>query len=85
MKRSITAAAAAVLSVALFASGAYAAQTEMQMVEDTAMKLLLELNLPTDNLDNLSVAQLRQIISIADSKEMGDGTRGQVQKILEGN
>ncbi|NJR31408.1 hypothetical protein HC762_01380, partial [bacterium] len=44
-----------------------------------------ELNLPIDSIDSLTVAQLRQIISIADSKEMGDGTRAQVQKILDEN
>lgn len=82
MNRTITA-AAALLSVSLLASGAFAAQTEMQMVEDTAKRLLIELNLPADSIDNLTVAQMREIIAIADSKEMGDATRARVQKILD--
>ena len=80
MKRSIL--TAAVLSATLFAGLANAAQTEMQMVEDTAKRLFIELNIPSDNLDHLTVAQLREIISIADGKEMGDATRARVLKII---
>lgn len=83
MKRSLV--TAAILSATLFAGMANAAQTEMQMVEDTAKRLLIELNLPSDTIDNLTVAQMREIIAIADSKEMGDATRARVQKIIGEN
>ncbi|MCB2135509.1 MAG: hypothetical protein KDE08_06120 [Rhodobacteraceae bacterium] len=82
MKNSITIIAAALLSLGVAATAANAANDEMKMVEDTASRLLSELNIDTMKVDDLTVAQLRQIIVIADSKEMGDATRAQVLKII---
>ncbi|MDP3961174.1 MAG: hypothetical protein Q8Q26_14145 [Pseudorhodobacter sp.] len=54
----------------------------MKMVIGTLYQLLAELNLPTDNINSLTAAQISEIITIADSHEMGDAARVRVQKIL---
>ena len=82
MKRTTALAASALIALSVFASAASAANDEMKMVEDTAAKLLTELNIDSMKVDDLTVAQLREIIAIADSHEMGDGTRARVLKIL---
>ena len=82
MKHTIKALAVAALlsTTALSASAQVGGQ--MSMVIGSVYALLAELNLPTDNINNLTVAQISQIISIADSHEMGDAARVRVQKIL---
>lgn len=80
MKATIFALAAAV-SLGGFASGAYA-MTEFDMVQDTLKMFLIELKIPTDKMDNLTMAQMREIITIVDSHEMGDAARAQVLKII---
>lgn len=82
MKRTTALAASALVALSVIASAANAANDEMKMVEDTAARLLTELNIDNMNVDDLTVAQLRQIIAIADSHEMGDGTRASVLKII---
>lgn len=82
MKRFITAAAtAAVLSISSFGA-AFAAEAEMSMVVDAVTRLLVELRIPSDNVDNLTIDQARRIVQIADSKEMGDATRAKVLQII---
>ncbi len=86
MNRTIlSAATAAVLSLSLLSAGAQAAENEMKMVHDTVAALLTELGLPNDNIDSLTMAQVSQIIAIADSHEMGDAAKVRVQKIIAGN
>jgi len=82
MKNTIKALAVAALlsTTALSASAQVGGQ--MSMVIGSVYALLAELNLPTDNINNLTVAQISEIISIADSHEMGDAARVRVQKIL---
>ncbi len=82
MKRFITATAtAAVLSISSFGA-AFAAEQEMSMVVDTVTRLLVELRIPSDHVDDLTIDQTRRIVQIADSKEMGDATRSQVLAII---
>lgn len=83
MKRTALALAAA-LTLAGFASGAQA-MAEFNMVEDTLKAFLIELRIPAEKADNLTLAQMREIIAIVDSKEMGDGARVQVLKIMGEN
>ncbi|GAB4386999.1 hypothetical protein [Albidovulum sp.] len=59
------------------------AMPEFDMVRDTVKKFLIELSLPTDNIDNLTMDQVHRIISFVDSREMGDAARVQVLKILQ--
>lgn len=82
MKNTIKALAVAALlsTTALSASAQVGGQ--MSMVIGSVYALLAELNLPTDNINNLTVAQISEIVSIADSHEMGDAARVRVQKIL---
>jgi hypothetical protein len=54
----------------------------MTMVVDTVTRLLVDLKIPSDNVDKLTIEQVRQIVAIADSHEMGNGTRIQVLKII---
>lgn len=83
MKRTFTAlATAAVLSVAALQANAQATNNEMQMVEDTVIRLLIDLNIPSDNIKKLTLDQARRILTIAESKEMGDGVRAQVMAII---
>jgi len=83
MKRTFTAlATAAVLSVAALQVNAQATNNEMQMVEDTVIRLLIDLNIPSDNIKKLTLDQARRILTIAESKEMGDGVRAQVMSII---
>lgn len=82
MKRSNTILAAALVAFAAITTAASAAQTEMQMVEDTAARLLIELGIDSMKVEDLTVAQLREIIFVADSHEMGDGARAKVLKII---
>ncbi|GEM_PF-1300124 len=83
MKRTFTAlATAAVLSVAALQVNAQATNNEMQMVEDTVIRLLIDLNIPSDNIKKLTLDQARRILTIAESKEMGDGVRAQVMAII---
>lgn len=83
MKRTITAiATAALVSMAAFSGAAFAAQDEMTMVHDTVVRTLSELGLPTDGVDNLTMAQVQQIISLADGNDRGDAVKVQVQTIL---
>ena len=82
MKHLITASAtAAIISVTSFGA-AFAAEAEMNMVVDAVTRLLVELRIPSDEVDNLTIDQARRIVQIAESKEMGDGTRGQVLAII---
>lgn len=84
MKRTITAlATAAMLSVTTLAGAASAVEAEMNMVVDAVTRLLVELRIPTDKVDSLSIDQVRRIVQIADSKEMGDAARVQVLKIID--
>lgn len=83
MKRTALALAAAI-TLAGFASGAQA-MAEFTMVEDTLRAFLVELRIPAEKAENLTLAQMRQIIAIVDSKEMGDGARVQVLKIIGEN
>ena len=69
--------------MAALTSAARAAGDEMKMVHDTVVSTLIELKLPTDGVDDLTMSQIQRIISIADGKEMGDAVRVQVQKILQ--
>lgn len=83
MKRTLSAlATAAVLSVAALQANAQATNNEMQMVEDTVIRLLIDLNIPSDNIKSLTLDQARRILTIAESKEMGDGVRAQVMSII---
>jgi hypothetical protein len=82
MKRFITAAAtAAIVSVTSFGT-AIAAEAEMSMVVDAVTRLLIELRIPSTEVDNLTIDQTRRIVQIADSKEMGDAARSQVLAII---
>jgi hypothetical protein len=80
MKRTFYALATAA-TLATFASGAQAMQ-EFDMVQDTLKAFLIELNIPADKMDNLTLSQIREIIAIVDSREMGDGARTQVLGII---
>ena len=80
MKRTLLA-LATTTALTVFASGAQAMQ-EFDMVQDTLKAFLVELNIPTDNIDNLTMQQMREIIAIVDSREMGDGARTQVLGIM---
>lgn len=80
MKASILA-LAAVASLG-FAATANAAGEEFTMATGAVVRALVELGLPTDNVGNLTMAQMGQIIAIADSHEMGDAAKVRVQKIL---
>ena len=74
----------AAMSVATTQAGAQdtgATMHEMQMVEDTLKRLLVELKIPSETADRLTIDQARQIIQIADSREMG-GARAQVLEII---
>lgn len=83
MKRTLSAlATAAVLSVAALQANAQATNNEMQMVEDTVIRLLIDLNIPSENIKALTLDQARRILTIAESKEMGDGVRAQVMSII---
>jgi len=83
MKHTIKAlAVAALLSTTAMGASAQAAGQEMAMVIGTLYQLLAELNLPTDKVGSLTVTQVSEIITIADSHEMGDAARARVQKIL---
>lgn len=83
MKRTIAAfTTAALLSVAALSGAANAAQDEMKMVHDTVVSTLIELGLPTDKVDALTMSQVQRIISIADGKERGEATKAMVQKIM---
>ncbi len=82
MKRLITASAtAAIISVTSFGA-AFAAEAEMNMVVDAVTRLLVELRIPSTEVDNLTIDQARRIVQIADSKEMGDAARSQVLAII---
>ncbi|MCV2872240.1 hypothetical protein OEZ71_08015 [Defluviimonas sp. WL0050] len=82
MKRLITASAtAAIISVTSFGA-AFAAEAEMNMVVDAVTRLLVELRIPSSEVDNLTIDQARRIVQIADSKEMGDAARSQVLAII---
>lgn len=83
MKRTLLALVAAA-SVAGFAGGAQA-MSEFDMVQDTLRAFLTELRIPSEKADSLTLAQMREIIAIVDSKEMGDGARAQVLKIMGEN
>ncbi|SPH25087.1 hypothetical protein DEA8626_04123 [Defluviimonas aquaemixtae] len=84
MKRTITAVAtAAMLSVSTLTGAAFAAESEMNMVVDAVTRLLVELRIPSDNVGDLTIDQVRRIVQIADSHEMGDATRAQVLKIID--
>ena len=83
MKRTAFALAAA-LTLASLGSGAQA-MSEFDMVEDTLRAFLIELRIPSEKADDLTLAQMREIIAIVDSKEMGDGARVQVLKIMGEN
>ena len=80
MKRTLLA-LATTTALTVFASGAQAMQ-EFDMVQDTLRAFLVELKIPTDAMDNLTLKQMREIITIVDSKEMGDGARTQVLGII---
>ena len=83
MKHTIIAlATAALLSTTALGASAQTNGDEFTMVVGSVYRLLAELNLPTDNISNLTMAQIGAIISIADSHEMGDAARVRVQKIL---
>ncbi len=82
MKRIITAfATAAILSVSSF-SAAFAAEAEMTMVIDTVTRLLIDLRIPSEEVNNLTLDQARRIIQIADSAERGDPARIKVLEII---
>lgn len=82
MKRLVTVAAtAAIISVTSFGA-AFAAEAEMNMVVDAVTRLLVELRIPSSEVDNLTIDQARRIVQIADSKEMGDAARSQVLAII---
>lgn len=83
MKKTIIALATAV-ALAGFTTGAQAME-EFDMVQDTLKAFLVELKIPTDNIDDISLGQMREIIAIVDSREMGDGARVQVLGILSRN
>lgn len=83
MKRTLLALVAAA-SVAGFTGGAQA-MSEFDMVQDTLRAFLTELRIPAEKADTLTLAQMREIIAIVDSKEMGDGARAQVLKIMGEN
>ena len=76
MKRTFLA-LAMTAALTVFASGAQA-MAEFDKVQDTLRAFLVELNIPTDAMDNLTLKQMREIIAIADSREMCDGARTQV-------
>ena len=83
MKHTIKAlAVAALLSTTALSASAQTNGDELTMVVGSVYRLLAELNLPTDNINNLTMAQIGAIIAIADSHEMGDAARVRVQKIL---
>jgi len=83
MKHTIKAlAVAALLSATALSASAQTNGDELTMVVGSVYRLLAELNLPTDNINNLTMAQIGAIIAIADSHEMGDAARVRVQKIL---
>lgn len=83
MKRTLLALAAV---FALDGVGSAAqAMAEFDMVQDTLRAFLTELRIPTERADQLTLAQIREIIAIVDSKEMGDGARVQVLKIIGEN
>jgi len=81
MKRTFLA-LAMTAALTVFASGAQA-MAEFDKVQDTLRAFLVELNIPTDAMDNLTLKQMREIIAIADSREMGDGARTQVLGIID--
>lgn len=82
MKKTLTAVvAAALLSVATLPANAQASQ-EFDMVLGSVYRLLFELQLPTDGINNLSMGQVQQILALGGSREMGDGARARVQAIL---
>lgn len=83
MKRTILALTAA-SALAGFGSAAHA-MAEFEMVQDTLRAFLIELRIPSEEMDKLTLAQMREIIAIVDSKEMGDGARAQVLKIIGEN
>lgn len=82
MKKTLAAvAASALLSVSALSANAQASQ-EYDMVLGSVYRMLSELQLPTDNINNLSMAQVQQILALGESREMGDGARARVQAIL---
>lgn len=83
MKRTILALAAA-SALAGFGSAAHA-MAEFEMVQDTLRAFLIELRIPSEEMDKLTLAQMREIISIVDSKKMNEGVRAQVLKIIGEN
>lgn len=82
MKRFITATATAAIISATSFGTAFSAEAEMSMVVDAVTRLLVELRIPSDEVDNLTIDQARRIVQIADSAERGDPTRIKVLEIV---
>lgn len=83
MKRTLSAlATAAVLSVAALQANAQVTNNEMQMVEDTVIRLLIDLKIPSESIKSLTLDQARRILSIAQMQDTGDAARAQVLGII---
>ncbi len=79
----ITVAAAAAMSVAMFATSASADMaSEATMLTGTLYKTLKAEGLPTDNIDKLTLSEILQLKLILEDDEMG-GSRAQAMKILD--
>ena len=81
MKHTIaTIATVATLSLG-FAGSAFAMENELNMLTGSVYNALRSMDLPTDNIGNLTLAQITQIQAFLDQEE-GMGRVQQIKKIL---
>jgi len=84
MTRKIVAlATAAAISLATFAPAVSAMETEFNMLTGAVYNALRSFDLPTDNIENLTLAQIATIKGILDGDDGGGNKKLQIKAILE--